>query len=44
MDVLEIEVKVDKKKRQGTISYVVSTEEEKVRGEVAINGKLWSNG
>ena len=44
VDVLEIEVKVDKKNRLGTISYVVSTDEEKVRGEVAINGKLWSNG
>lgn len=44
VDVLEIEVKVDKKNRRGTISYVVSTEEEKVRGEVAINGKIWSNG
>ena len=44
VDVLEIEVKVDKKNRRGTISYVVSTDEEKVRWEVAINGKLWSNG
>ena len=43
VDVIDIEIKVDAKNRRGSIFYTVSTDEETIRGEVEINGKLWSN-
>ena len=41
--IFEIEIKVDAKNRRGSIFYTVSTDEETIRGEVEINGKIWSN-
>ena len=43
VDVIDIEITVDAKNRRGSIFYTVSTDEETIRGEVEINGKLWSN-
>lgn len=43
VDILDIEINIDAKRRSGKVSYVVSTDEETIRGEVAINGKLRSD-
>lgn len=44
VDVIDIEIKIDARNRRGIISYVVATDEETIRGEVTVNGKVWFNG
>lgn len=44
VDVIDIEIKIDARNRRVIISYVVATDEETIRGEVTVNGKVWFNG